>query len=315
MGPGKHAAEGLTRMTPIILTDGGMGQELLRRSGATPTPLWSAKVLMDEPDLVRDLHEDFIRAGARVVTINTYAATPERLAREGVPDLFEPLQARAIDLAEAARDRAGAGTAIAGCLPPLFGSYQPELRLPFDETLAIYRRIVAQQAERVDLILCETMASAVEGLAAATAACESGKPVWLSWTLADEGAPRLRSGETLAAAAEAVAHLPLAARMVNCSWPEAVDRALPDLVALGGTVGAYANGFTAIEALKLGGTVDVLEARKDLGPDSYADFALGWVGRGAAIVGGCCEVGPEHIARLRDRLEAAGHVIGGLSHA
>ena len=302
-------------MATIILTDGGMGQELLRRSGATPTPLWSAKVLMDEPDLVRDLHEDFIRAGARVVTINTYAATPERLAREGVPDLFEPLQARAIELAEAARDRAGADTAIAGCLPPLFGSYQPELRLPFDETLAIYRRIVAQQADRVDLILCETMASAVEGLAAGTAACESGKPVWLSWTLADKGAPRLRSGETLAAAAEAVAHLPLAARMVNCSWPEAVDRALPELAALGGTVGAYANGFTAVEALKLGGTVDVLEARKDLGPDSYADFALGWVRQGAAIVGGCCEVGPEHIARLRDRLEEAGHILGGFQHA
>jgi len=302
-------------MATVILTDGGMGQELLRRSGATPTPLWSAKVLMDEPDLVRDLHEDFIRAGARVVTINTYAATPERLAREGVPDLFEPLQARAIELAEAARDRAGADTAIAGCLPPLFGSYQPELRLPFDETLAIYRRIVAQQAERVDLILCETMASAVEGLAAATAACESGKPVWLSWTLADKGAPRLRSGETLATAADAVAHLPLAARMVNCSWPEAVDRALPELAALGGTVGAYANGFTAVEALKLGGTVDVLEPRKDLGPDSYADFALGWVRQGAAIVGGCCEVGPEHIARLRDRLEAAGHIVGGFQHA
>lgn len=302
-------------MATVILTDGGMGQELLRRSGATPTPLWSAKVLMDEPDLVRDLHEDFIRAGARVVTINTYAATPERLAREGVPDLFEPLQARAIELAEAARDRAGADTAIAGCLPPLFGSYQPELRLPFDETLAIYRRIVAEQAERVDLILCETMASAVEGLAAATAACESGKPVWLSWTLADKGVPRLRSGETLATAAESVAHLPLAARMVNCSWPEAVDRALPELAALGGTVGAYANGFTAVEALKLGGTVEVLEARKDLGPDSYADFALGWVRQGAAIVGGCCEVGPEHIARLRDRLQAAGLIIGGFSHA
>nr|HMQ57957.1 homocysteine S-methyltransferase family protein [Rhizobiaceae bacterium] len=295
------SAKGAARIT---LTDGGMGQELLHRTGATPTPLWSAQALIDHPDVVRGLHLDFITAGARVITLNTYAATPERLAREGVGEMFDTLQDRAMDAAETARDEAGVSdVAIAGCLPPLFGSYQPELRLPFDETLEIYRRIVAQQAERVALILCETMASAVEGLAAATAACESGKPVWLSWTLADKGAPRLRSGETLAAAAEAVAHLPLAARMVNCSWPEAVDRALPELAALGGTVGAYANGFTAVEALKLGGTVDVLEARKDLGPDSYADFALGWVRQGAAIVGGCCEVGPEHIARLRDRLE------------
>lgn len=302
-------------MTNVILTDGGMGQELLRRSGATPTPLWSAKVLMDEPDLVRDLHADFIRAGARVITVNTYAATPERLAREGVGEMFQPLQKAGLDLAVEARDAVGADCAVAGCLPPLFGSYAPKLRLPFDETLSIYRRVVAEQAGRVDLFLCETMASAEEALAAATAATESGKPVWVSWTLADEGEPRLRSGETLADAASAVAPLPLAARLVNCSRPEAVDAAFGDLLALGGTVGAYANGFTAVEALKHGGTVDVLDARQDLGPDSYADFAMGWVERGASIVGGCCEVGPEHIARLRDRLVAAGHTIGGLENA
>jgi S-methylmethionine-dependent homocysteine/selenocysteine methylase len=298
-------------MTPIILTDGGMGQELLRRSGATPTPLWSAKVLMDEPDLVRELHADFIRAGARVITVNTYAATPERLAREGVGEMFLPLQQAGLDLAEQARDAVGADCAIAGCLPPLFGSYAPSLTISFEETVDLYRRIVAAEAGRVDLFLCETMASAQEGLAAATAAAESGKPVWISWTLSDDGAPSLRSGETIAEAAAAVAQLPIAARLVNCSRPETVDAAFGDLASLGGVVGAYANGFTAVHALKHGGTVDVLAAREDLGPDSYAGFALGWVERGATIVGGCCEVGPEHIARLRDRLVAAGYDIGG----
>ncbi len=86
-----------------------MGQELLRRSQSPPTPLWSARVLIDEPELVRDLHVDFIAAGARVITINSYAATPERLAREGAEEMFEPLQKRAIDLAHAARDAAGDG--------------------------------------------------------------------------------------------------------------------------------------------------------------------------------------------------------------
>ncbi len=298
-------------MSKIILTDGGMGQELLRRSGATPTPLWSAKVLMDEPELVRDLHADFIRAGARVITINTYAATPERLAREGVGEMFKPLQQAGLDLAAQARDAVGTDCAIAGCLPPLFGSYAPKLTLPFDETVDLYRRIVAEEAGRVDLFLCETMASAQEGLAAATAAAESGKPIWISWTLSDDGEPGLRSGETIAQAAQAVAHLPIAARLVNCSRPETVDAAFGGLAALGGAVGAYANGFTAVEALKHGGTVDVLSAREDLGPDSYASFAMGWVKHGATIVGGCCEVGPEHIARLRDRLVEAGYDIGG----
>jgi S-methylmethionine-dependent homocysteine/selenocysteine methylase len=294
-------------MREIILTDGGMGQELLRRSQAPPTPLWSGRVLIDEPGLVRDLHVEFIRAGARVITVNSYAATPERLEREGVGELFEPLQKRALDLAHEAREAAGEdGVLIAGCLPPLFGSYHPSLTISFADTLAIYRRVVAEEADRVDLMLCETMASAEEARAAVTAAAECGKPVWVSWTLTDDGPPRLRSGETLATAAAALADIPPAARLVNCSQPEAITAALPELVALGGAVGAYANAFTAVDRLKHGGSVDVLDARDDLGPATYADFAMGWVEAGATIVGGCCEVGPEHIGVLRDRLRSAG---------
>jgi S-methylmethionine-dependent homocysteine/selenocysteine methylase len=295
-------------MSEIMLTDGGMGQELLRRSKTPPTPLWSARVLIDEPELVRDLHVDFIRAGARVITINSYAATPERLEREGVGELFEPLQKLALDLAHEAREAAGEeGVLIAGCLPPLFGSYHPSLTISYEETLETYRRIVAQEADRVDLMLCETMASADEARAAATAADESGKPVWVAWTLSDDSPSRLRSGETVAAAADALADIPLAARLLNCSQPEAIDAALPELVALGGTVGAYANAFTAVDLLKHGGSVDVLAAREDLDPAAYADFAMGWVAGGATIVGGCCEVGPEHIAALRERLRSAGY--------
>ncbi|TPI49662.1 homocysteine S-methyltransferase family protein [Mesorhizobium sp. B2-9-1] len=299
-------------MTSVILTDGGMGQELVRRSRSEPTPLWSARVLIDEPELVRDLHAEFIRAGARVITINTYSATPERLAREGAEDLFKPLQKRGIELARQARDEAG-DAAIAGCLSPLFGSYAPALTISFEDTLDIYRRIVAEQADGVDLFLCETMASAEEARAAVTAASESGKPVWVSWTLADHGTPRLRSGETIAAAVSALDGLPVAARLLNCCGPEAIAAALPELVALGGPVGAYANGFTSVEALKHGGTVDVLHARHDLDPQAYSDQAIGWVDAGAGIVGGCCEVGPAHIAALRDKLTRAGHQISGVS--
>ncbi|UVK36425.1 homocysteine S-methyltransferase family protein [Mesorhizobium sp. AR10] len=299
-------------MKKVILTDGGMGQELVRRSSSEPTPLWSARVLIDEPDLVRDLHAEFIRAGARVITINTYSATPERLARESAEELFKPLQKRGIELAGQARDQAG-DAAIAGCLSPLFGSYAPALTISFEETLDTYRRIVAEQADGVDLVLCETMASAEEARAAVTAASESGKPVWVSWTLADHGAPRLRSGEAISAAANALDGLPVAARLVNCCRPEAIAAALPELTDLGGPVGAYANGFTSVEALKHGGTVEVLHARHDLDPESYAEHALGWIKAGAGIVGGCCEVGPAHIAALREQLEQAGYEISGVA--
>lgn len=297
----------------IVLTDGGMGQELLRRSGVAPTPLWSARVLIDEPDLVRKLHMDFIEAGAQVITINTYAATPERLEREGVGGLFQTLQRRGIDLARQARDKTKKDVRIAGCLPPLFGSYEPGLTLSFEETLAIYRQVVAEQKDHVDLILCETMASAAEGLAAATAAGESGLPVWVSWTLGDGvDAPCLRSGETIEAAAAAIAHIKTQARLVNCSRPEVVSAAIGELVALGGATGAYANGFTSVAALKHGGTVDVLAARQDLGPQSYAGFAMRWVEAGAVIVGGCCEVGPPHIAALKNRLQENGFELASL---
>ena len=62
-------------MNKVILLDGGMGQELMKRSKAKPHPLWSAQVLLKEPDLVENVHADFINAGAKVITLNTYSAT------------------------------------------------------------------------------------------------------------------------------------------------------------------------------------------------------------------------------------------------
>jgi S-methylmethionine-dependent homocysteine/selenocysteine methylase len=69
-------------MSIVTLLDGGMGQELLRRSARKVTPMWSADIMLNEPVLVRDLHREFIESGARVITLNTYTATPQRLKRE-----------------------------------------------------------------------------------------------------------------------------------------------------------------------------------------------------------------------------------------
>jgi S-methylmethionine-dependent homocysteine/selenocysteine methylase len=163
------------------------------------------------------------------------------------------------------------------------------------------------------------MSKAEEARAAATAAAETGRPVWVSWTLAetldDEGIARLRSDETIDQAIAALEGLPVAALLANCCPPESIDAAMAQLVSSGLPVGGYANGFTPIPAgFTLGQTVDMLSARKDLGPQAYADFAMGWVGQGASIVGGCCEVGPAHIAVLAGRLRAEGHeIIGGVN--
>ena len=290
----------------IVVLDGGMGQELRRRSSRPVSPLWSAQVMLDEPDLVVAAHRDFIDAGAQVITANTYSATPQRLARDGEPGLFGPLHAAALDAARKARQESGKDVRIAGCLPPLMASYSPDIA-PDDATcLEAYRQVVTAQAGGVDLFLCETMSLAREARAATIAAAESGLPVWVSFTVDDGDGTRLRSGESLAEAAEQVVAAGATHLLVNCSVPEAVTTAMDVLTETGVPFGGYANAFTSVDALKPGGTVDVLEARKDLDPAAYADHALGWVSQGASIVGGCCEVGPAHIAAIAERLSAAG---------
>lgn len=299
-------------MARVILTDGGMGQEILRRTSHPVHPLWSAQVMIDEPDIVRDAHADFIAAGARVITVNTYAATGPRLALNGISERFGDLQRAACRLAEEAREASEAqDVAIAGCLPPLVASYRPETALPNGKALEEYRRIAEAQAPHADLMLVETVSLVREGRAAVEAAAETGLPVWVAWCPSDADPLRLRSGETLSEALAAVRDLPVAAHLLNCCRPEAVDTALPSLEGVGGRVGAYANAFRSVEALDPGGTVDVLERREDLGPEAYATHVLGWVGRGATVVGGCCEVGPAHIAAIAKALGGAGHEILG----
>lgn len=296
----------------IVLLDGGTGLELLSRSANKAPRHWSSEYLIAEPDLVRNVHLDYIRAGAKVITVNSYSSTYTRMAMVDAAERVPELQALACDLAQAARDRAGAegaDVAIAGCLPPLNGTYRPDRVRDFATNLEEYRRLAALQAPRVDLFLCETMSTALEARAAALAAAEHGKPVWIGWSLMDD-APWLRSGERIGAAMAALEGIAVSAVLANCSPPESVSAAMPELVATGLPAGGYANGFTRIPATFLPGkTRAQLQTRGDLDPDAYADFVLRWVKDGASIVGGCCEVGPAHITRLRDVLLEAGHTI------
>lgn len=147
-----------------------------------------------------------------------------------------------------------------------------------------------------------------EARAATIAARESNLPVWLAFTVDDKDGRLLRSGESLAGAAEAITAAGAESILVNCSVPEAVTTAMDELAKTGVTFGGYANAFKSVDALAPGGTVDVLEVRKDMDPVSYAEHGLGWVRLGASIVGGCCEAGPEHIKALTGKLIDAGYV-------
>lgn len=297
-------------MTDVVLLDGGTGQELLNRSANKAPRHWSAEYLLTEPDLVQAVHADYIAAGARMITINAYAASFTRMAMLGEEDIVPRLQILACNTAHAARDAARADIAIAGCLPPLNGSYRPDLVRPFAENLAEYRRLAELQAPYVDLFRCETLSSAEEALAAATAAAETGRPVWVAWTLRELGAPVLRSGETITEARAALAGIDIAAVLANCTSPEAISAGMPEFVATDLPTGGYANGFMPIpNSFFPGRTLAQIGVRRDLDPAAYAAYALQWVEMGASIVGGCCETGPAHIAALRDALLTRGHRI------
>ncbi len=292
----------------VLVLDGGMGQELRRRSSQPASPLWSAQVMLDEPHLVTESHRDFIEDGAAVITLNTYSATPHRLERDGAPDLFDRIHRAALAAARQAREDSGKHVRIAGCLPPLVASYRPEVALDDETAHRDYRRIVETQAKEVDLFLCETMALGREARVATIEAARSKLPVWTAFTVDDADGTKLRSGESLLEAGREVISVGAQGVLVNCSIPEAVATAMDVLSELDVPFGGYANAFTSVDALQPGGTVDVLESRKDLDPATYAEHALGWVRKGASLVGGCCEVGPDHIKALDEALRHRGKI-------
>lgn len=291
-------------MDDVTLLDGGTGQELIRRADADPTPLWSAQVMIDQPELVVGVHQDFLDAGADVITVNSYSATRCRLGPSGRDADYESLQRLACELAVEARgDRAH--TMIAGCLSPYGWSYRPELSPPYDELWPTFAETAAIQAPYVDVILCETMGSIDEARAAVRGAATTDLPIWVAWSLRDGATARLRSGEALADAIVAIDRLSgeidvdVQATLANCSTPETISEAMPTLVAGGRPFGGYANGFSHIaDEFGPGSVTTVLGARHDVGPEEYAASVAEWLAQGATIVGGCCEIGPAHIGEI-----------------
>jgi homocysteine S-methyltransferase len=295
-------------MSEIVLLDGGMGQELVHRAGDRPTPLWSTQIMFDHPGMVEQVHKDFFVAGATIATANTYAIHHDRLMGTGLEGQLAELHACALREAQAARAAHGSGR-IAGAIGPLRASYRPDLHPVPQTAVPLFREVAELLAPSCDLLILETVASIAHARDAFAATRDTGLPVWLSFTVADRDGTQLRSGEPLedalevADAADAV--------LINCSAPEAVTQALPIVAKLGKPYGGYANAFVQItdDFLKDKPTVDTLEMRRDMGPRAYAGYVMEWVSAGATIVGGCCEVGPSHIAEIAERLRAAGHTI------
>lgn len=300
-------------MKPIKILDGGMSRELIRLGAELKQPEWSALALMQTPDIVRRVHEEFIAAGADVVTTNSYALVPFHIGEARFHGDGRRLIALAGRLAREAADKAtDRKVLVAGSLPPVFGSYEPQLFRP-DLVQDYLGVLVEELAPFIDVWLGETLSLIAEAEAVCHAVAGTGTPFWISFTLEDgpdagTKPAALRSGESVADAARFIAGCGAEALLFNCSRPEVMRRAVEEAAGVfakeGSSIeiGVYANAFTPEED---GAANETLHAiRDDLSADRYTSFACDWAESGVTMIGGCCGVGASHIHRLSARLKS-----------
>ena len=146
-------------MKDIMLLDGGIGQELVKRNLSTKDPLWSARVLLDNFELVKNLHIEFLDSGSTIITTNSYSCTPQRLKRFNLVNEFKNLQKLALRAAKEAitETRLNNNVKIAGCFSPLPGSYFKDKSISKKEMIETYFSIGELQKDDVDFFIIETM--------------------------------------------------------------------------------------------------------------------------------------------------------------
>ncbi len=286
--------------TPLVI-DGGMGTQLERLGAPMDARVWSARALLTHPDVVRAAHAAFIDAGAEVIITNTFAAGRHMLEPAGLGNRVAEINQRAVALAREARDASGARPiAIAGSICEWTSADDAEWH-----NAAAIRESVGEQAALladagVDLIALEMCQHPAFSTAAAAAALEAGLPLWLGVSARRfEGQASLsvfdHPGRAFEPLVEALATLPAMIMNVMHTPVPDVGPAL-EIVRRhwSGPLGVYPeSGYFAMPNWQF---VDIIE------PADLATAARGWVDGGVRLVGGCCGLGPEHIAALREAL-------------
>ncbi|NOH04003.1 MAG: homocysteine S-methyltransferase family protein [Chloroflexi bacterium] len=278
-----------------LILDGATGTELNRRGVDTGLPLWSANALMTERDtnILRQIHEDYLRAGADIITTNTFRTHYRALAPSGNAHRAFELTRRAVETARAAVSAVPSEKRrfIAGSISTLEDCYRPDLVPPDDSLRAEHSERVHHLVEcGVDLILIETINTVCEAVIIAKLAVITGTPVVVSFVCNKDG--NILSGESLTDAARELLPLGIAAIGVNCGPTPTLQNPLAELRAACGKdfpLIAYGNIGYADESA---GWVNT-DAEN---PKAYCAHAAHW---DAKIVGGCCGTTPAHIAELK----------------
>ncbi|GAL27576.1 homocysteine S-methyltransferase [Vibrio variabilis] len=290
-------------MVRLTILDGGMGRELERIGAPFSQPLWSAQALIETPHYVKQAHQAFIDAGAEIITVNSYACVPFHLGDELYEEQGAALAGKAARLAHEVALQSERKVQVAGSLPPVFGSYRPDLFEP-ERAKAISIELLRAQEEYVDLWLAETVASIAEAKMYAELFSLTDKPAYICFTLQDEEdqPATLRSGESLKDAIALLADIDAQGIFFNCSIPEVIERAIEvvnqvtNQVGKSLEVGVFANSFTPI---KSGHQANAsIQTVRHFSPQEYLVFAKRWHALGASIIGGCCGIEPRHIDEL-----------------
>ena len=285
----------------MIVMDGSMGNELLARRSDLVTGLWSAQYLIDAPELVKEIHLDYINAGADLIITNTYSTIPSYLSKQKAEDKMSELIHLAGKLAREAVKDSKKKVTVAGSLPPLEESYRPDLVIDKEEAVPIYETLIKELTPYVDIFICETMSSIKEmqHVIQALQNLDNEKPVWISWSLKEDKKNQLRSGESIKEAFIASASIKPEAYLFNCTDPFAITEGLKELKELTQKpIGGYPNVFNVPDGWTLDNDVQV--SVRDLSVEKFLEFAEEWRNLGATIIGGCCGIGPNFIKAVAD---------------
>jgi methionine synthase I (cobalamin-dependent) len=260
---------------------------------------------LSHQDLLTEVHTEYLRSGADIVTANTFATTRFVLAGTGLERRFSDINAAAIDAARRAVTTSNRNSALAAslsCLPPGFDTRAyPD---PAAECRAYAELAELFAASAVDLVLLEMLQDTVHAPRACRAVRASGLPFWIGISCRrDAETGRLVGFDDSRSAFDAVvdALLPFGPAGVAIMHSP-LDAVSPALAALGerwtGPLGAYAEiPYAADPKSKL--------APPSVGPETYAAAAREWIALGAVLVGGCCGTTPAHIEALRELVDGS----------
>lgn len=295
---------------PVVILDGALATELERRGANLKDPLWSAKILLEEPALIRQLHYDYFAAGADVAITASYQASFPGLAARGLDAAQSAdLMRLSVRLAAQARadyhtDQADEPTAqrpllIAASVGP-YGAYlhdgseyRGDYGLSVEELMDWHRpRLAVLASSGADLLACETIPSLVEGEALVRLLAEfPDTAAWLSFSCAD--GEHVCHGERLAdCVAMAAASPQIVAIGVNCTPPRYIESLLQQAATVTPKpLLTYPNSgehWDAAHQCWLPGT----------GVDDFVVAAHRWHSAGACLIGGCCRTTPADIVAL-----------------